>query len=390
MASRRLKIRLEPGVLRWARERAGIDQAELAHKIKIKPEVVSEWERSGSISIAQADKLAQRTHTPLGFLYLAEPPKDHLPIPDFRTRSDELPPHPSSNLLETVYLMQRRQLWMRDELIEYGAQPLGFVGAYGLDSSPQQVAEAMGDTLRLTGHWASAESSWTAALGRLRDHVESAGVLVAFNGVVGNNTHRKLDRNEFQGFALVDDYAPLVFVNGADFKAAQMFTLAHELAHIFIGEAGVSSFEFFQPSDHDTERLCDRAAAEFLVPEDMVRAFWHTANRDGDPYQAIGRQFKVSSLVAARRTLDLDLIGRDAFFSFYRDYMDNKWSSSQQSESDGGNFWNTQKWRIGPRFGGAVVRAVREGRLLYREAYNLTGLQGETFENMPRKMDVAL
>ena len=122
MTSRRLQITLQPDVLRWARERAGIDPSELARKLNVSAERVVEWERDGRISVAQADRLAQRTHTALGFLYLTEPPRDRLPIPDFRTR-DHLPP-PSSDLLDTVYHMQRRQAWMRDELIEAGVEPL--------------------------------------------------------------------------------------------------------------------------------------------------------------------------------------------------------------------------------------------------------------------------
>ena len=387
MTGRRLKIRLKPEVLRWARERAGIDQEELAHKLRIKPEVVSEWECSGRISIAQADKLAQRTHTPLGFLYLAEPPEDRLPITDFRTWSDDLPPHPSPDLLETVYLMQRRQLWMRDELIEYGTEPMGFVGVYGSDSFPKQVAVAMGQTLQLTRDWVSNQPSWTSALGKLREHAEDAGVLVVFNGIVGNNTHRKLNPKEFQGFALVDEYAPLIFVNAADFKAAQMFTLAHELAHIFVGKDGVSRFENLQPPAHHMEQFCDQAAAEFLVPENELRSFWSTARKSRNPYQSIALQFKVSSLVAARRALDLELIDKEAFFDFFRSHEGH---SKQKSNAGNGNFWNTQKWRIGPRFGAAVVRAVREGRLQYREAYGLTGLRGDTFEAMLEKMEIVL
>ena len=366
-----------------------MDSEGLAHKVQVKPEAVAEWERSGSITIAQADRLAQRTHTPLGYLYLKEPPDDRLPIPDFRTLSNESPRHPSPDLLEMVYLMQRRQSWMRDELIEYGAGPLGFVGACEPDSSPRQVAEAMGDTLRLASDWASRERSWTAALGSLRERVEIAGVLVVFNGIVGNDTHRKLNRDEFQGFALLDDYAPVVFVNSADFKAAQMFTLAHELAHIFVGQAGVSGFRFFQPSDHHTERFCDRAAAEFLAPGDRLRDFWHTDTPAADPYQAIAHRFKVSTLVAARRALDLNLINRDAFFRFYNTYKEKEQPGSQPSESHG-NFWSTQRWRIGKDFGAAVVRAVKEGRLPYREACRLTGLSADSLAAMPKKMGIEL
>ena len=387
MTSRRLQITLQPEVLKWARERAGLEHPELARKLRVSPERVSEWERNGKISVAQADRLAQRTHTALGFLYLTEPPEERLPIPDFRTRDDA--PPPSSDLLETIYLMQRRQAWMRDELIEGGAEPLDFIGAYGTDVHPRQVGAAMRDALQLTENWAEQLDAWSDALRHLRHLVDAAGVLVSFNGVVGNNAYRKLDPDEFQGFALVDEYASLIFVNSADFMAAQMFTLAHELAHLFIAQSGISNLEYLQPPSDETEQFCNKAAAEFLIPEEELRAFWPSARRTNDPYQTIARKFKVSSLVAARRALDLDLIDRDAFLLFYNPRVD-RWRRGQQRQGSGGHFWNSQKWRIGPRFASAIIRAVGEGRLPYREAYNLTGLKGEAFENMPKKMEIPI
>ena len=386
MSSGHLQIALQPDVLRWARKRTGISREELAKKMHVKSTIVLEWERSGRISIARVDRLAQCTHTPLGFLYLTEPPEDRLPIPDFRTRREGAPRRLSPDLLETVETMQRRQAWMRDELIEDGAEPLDFVGASRTDTHPREVAATMRDALQLAYRWASQESTWTEALGVLRDQIEKSGVLVVFNGVVGNNTRRKLDPDEFQGFALVDEYAPLIFVNAADFKAAQMFTLAHELAHLFVGESGVSVFKNLQPSPHAIEDFCNRTAAEFLVPEEDLRDCWPAAMQTRKPHEVIAREFKVSSLVAARRTLDLNLIRKDEFFRFYQEYTDKEWHIKQQDQTGGGNFWNSQKWRIGPRFGAAVIRAVKEGRLLYREAYSLTGLKGDVFEKMSEKM----
>ena len=345
------------------------------------------WEDDGTISVAQVDKLAKCTYTPLGFLYLEEPPDERLPIADFRSREGTPPPSPA--LLETVYLMQRRQGWMRDELIEDGAEPLDFVGAYGLDSQPRHVASAMREALQLANGWAQAEGTKSDALRRLRSRFDAAGVLVCFNGVVGNNTHRKLNSDEFQGFALADEYAPLVFVNSADFKAAQIFTLAHELAHLFIAQSGVSTFEALQPVSNETEEFCDKAAAEFFVPEDELRTFWPETDRENDRYQVIAGRFKVSAVVAARRALDLKLINTDTFFNFYKENA-NEWDSNQPGGDHGGNFWNTQKWRIGPRFATAVVRAVKEERILYREAYNLTGLWGDTFEDIPEKLGVPI
>lgn len=387
--SRRLQIHLEPNVLRWARERARLEPDQLARKVQVKPERVLEWEESGRISVAQADRVAHHTHTPLGFLYLPEPPEDRLPIPDFRTRRDDEELSPSPDLLETVYLMRRRQAWMRDELIEEGSEPLGFVGAYETSQDPHQVANALRDALHLERDWASRQSTWTDALSHLREQADLAGVLVVFTGIVGNNTHRKLDTDEFQGFALVDEYAPLVFVNSADFQAAQMFTLAHELAHLLVGESGVSSFDNHQPLDDATEQFCNRTAAEFLVPEEELRAFWPTAASKKDQFQSVARRFKVSTLVSARRALDLALIDLEMFFEFYEESKTTTWRRARPGKA-GGDYWRTQKWRIGPRFAAAVARAAKEGRLLYREAYHLTGLRGDTFEKMPDKMGVIL
>lgn len=387
--SRRLQIYLEPNVLRWARERARLEPGQLARKVQVKPERVLEWEKSGRISVAQADRLAHHTHTPLGFLYLPEPPEDRLPIPDFRTRRDDEVLRPSPDLLETVYLMQRRQAWMRDELIEEGSDPLNFVGAYEDSQGPYQVANALRDALHLERDWASRQSTWTDALSHLREQADLAGVLVVFTGVVGNNTHRKLDTDEFQGFALVDEYAPLVFVNSADFQAAQMFTLAHELAHLLVGESGVTSFENHQTPEDATEEFCNRTAAEFLVPEEELHAFWPTTESAKNRFQAAARRFKVSTLVAARRALDLNLIDPETFYKFYIKSKTTTWRRARPDKS-GGDYWRTQKWRIGPRFAAAVARAAKEGRLLYREAYHLTGLRGDTFEKMPDKMGVIL
>ncbi|MDE0297583.1 MAG: XRE family transcriptional regulator [Candidatus Poribacteria bacterium] len=387
MSSRRLQITLQPDVLRWARERAKLQPDELANKMGVKdPERVLKWERDGKISVAQVDKLAKCTYTPLGYLYSKQPPDDRLPITDFRTREGTPPPSP--DLLETVYLMQRRQAWMRDDLIKAGVEPLDFVGAYGLDSQPQNVASAMRKALQLTDGWADTQNTWRDALRLIQDRLDATGVLVCFNSVVGNNSRRKLDPNEFQGFALADEYAPLVFVNSADFRAAQMFTLAHELAHLLIAKSGVSTFQVLQPDSDVTEQFCDEAAAEFLVPAEEFRAFW-SRSATNNPFQAITSKFMVSSIVAARRAHDLKLISTDTFFNFYRVNAD-EWEGNQPREDDGGNFWNTQKWRIGPRFATAIVRAVKEERMLYREAYNFTGLRGDTFEDMPEKLGVPI
>jgi len=387
VSGRRVQTTLQPIVLRWARERAGLGMETVAAKVGVRPDRVVEWERSGRISVSQVDRLAHCTHTPVGYLYLREPPDDDLPIPDFRAAGGDSPRRPSPDLLETVDLMARRQAWMRDELIEDGADPLAFVGCCGRDATPAEAAAAMREHLELSIDWGSRQRSWTEALRHLRNRVEASGVLVVFNGIVGNDTHRKLDRGEFQGFALVDRYAPLVFVNGADFKAAQMFTLAHELAHVFVGATGVSNVDAMPSSGHVAERFCNSAAAEFLVAEKELTARWRRVGTIEDSLQAVAKRFKVSVLVAAHRALRLRLIDGNEFRQFHDAYQQQ--AARRPDETTGGNFWNSQNVRIGRRFGAAISRAVKEGRLSYREAYALTGLRGDTFDTFVRSLDPA-
>ena len=389
MTTRRLKIRLQPEVLRWARERAGFDPAELAGKLQVKPERVLEWERSGEITMAQVNKLAQRTYTPEGYLFLDELPDDSLPIADFRTVGDRLPTRPSPNLLDTIYQMQRRQDWLREELLIEEADPLEFVGAFNGSRDFEDVADGMREALTLESGWASDNPTWDAALRFLRNRIEEAGVLIFINGIVGNNTHRKLDPDEFRGFALIDEYAPLIFINNADYTSAQMFTIAHELAHIFVGAEGVSNFEDHLPIPHDTELFCNNVAAEFLVPHADLEALWGTIVKEEDPYRKIARQFKVSVIVAARRTFDLGLIDREQYFEFYGEYLADE-RRRKDTRTSGGDFWNNQNVRLGRRFGAAVARAVKEGRLLHREAYRLTDLKGDSFESMPGNLGIRL
>ncbi|NQU20928.1 MAG: ImmA/IrrE family metallo-endopeptidase, partial [Candidatus Nealsonbacteria bacterium] len=311
--------------------------------------------------------------------FLSSPTEEKLPIPDCRTIGDTPINRTSPNLLESVQVMQRRQTWMRDFLIEEGQGPLKFVGSVKRPGTIEAVSSQIRSTLGLSKNWARKHPSWTAALDALRRAAEDAGILVAVNGIVGNNTHRKLDPQEFRGFVLSDEYAPLVFINNADFKSAQMFTMAHELAHLWIGRGGLFNLISMMPANDKIERFCNRVAAEFLIPGKDLKNCWADVEDSTDRFRRLARSFKVSPLVAARRALDLKLISRDAFFVFYNRYREEEHGLTA-AKKRGGNFYHNQNVRLGRRFASAVVRAAREGRLLYRDAYQLTGLNGKTFD----------
>jgi len=378
-------INVNHELIRWAIERSGRSVETLARGLPW----IRRWESSKAHpTLKQLDTLTKKTWTPLGYFFLSEPPEEKLPVPDFRTARDEPLRRPSPNLIDTLHTMQRRQSWMREYLVEMGHEPLAFIGAVKLTDKIESVAKSIRRTLGMNDGWARQIGSWTLALSALREAAEAAGIFVVINGVVGNDTHRKLDPSEFRGFVLADEFAPLVFINGADARSAQMFTLAHELAHLWIGEGGIFDLPDMQANGDRREIFCNRVAAEFLVPAGELKAFWQEARRQPEPFQTIAREFKVSPTVAARRALDLNLIAREAFFDFYRVYQADE--RRQAARAKGGDFYNNQNVRLGKRFARVVALAAKEGRLGFREAYSLTGLQGATFDKHAKALGISL
>jgi Zn-dependent peptidase ImmA (M78 family) len=349
---------------------------------------LSQWIAGGSQpTLRQLESLAKLTLTPLGFFFLDTPPDEPLPVPFFRTLGGRISHEPSPNFLATLHAMERRQAWLREFLADQGQEGLPFVGSMTPNGDLADAAQSIRESLGLTIGWAAEEHSWSEAMRTLRETMEDAGILVVVNGIVGNNTHRRLDPEEFRGFVLVDDLAPLVFVNGADGKAAQMFTLAHELAHVFYGSSAAFDLRNMSAARDPIEQACNRVAAEFLVPEQELRDAWPSIRRDPEPFQAAARRFKVSALVTARRALDVRLVTRDEFLSFYSAYeADERRTAARRAP--GGDFYANQNLRVGRRFASAVARATKEGKLLYSEAYRLTGLRGRTFDRYAASLGV--
>ncbi|WLD13058.1 ImmA/IrrE family metallo-endopeptidase [Planctellipticum variicoloris] len=373
-------VAVKPDLLRWAVDRSRLAPEDLAQAFP----KLQQWE-SGERqpTFRQLEDFARKTLTPLGYLFLEQPPVETLPIPDFRTVGDSPIARPSPNLIETIQVMQRRQAWMRESVIEDGQPALPFVGSAKRSRNVVALAKTIREQLGLSEDWAEQLSTWEEALRRLRQAAENLGILISISGVVGLNNHRPLDPQEFRGFVLCDDYAPLIFVNGKDSRSAQMFTLTHELIHLWLGSGGLFNLVNLLPHDSPTERFCNQVASEFLVIGRKLTERWPTVKSQENPFASLARVFKVSPVVVARRALDLELISRKQFFTFYeRDQAE--WRRRQEQDKakgkSGGNFYQTQDSRLGPRFAYAVVRAAREGRLLYRDAYQLTDLKGETFE----------
>ncbi len=378
-----MRVAVNPDLVRWARERAGVGQDALVARFG----KIAEWE-SGELqpTLRQVERFAQAVHVPVGYLFLDEPPEEDVPIPDFRTFGGRIPERPSPDLLDTIYACQERQDWYRDFARASRRGGPGFVGSATMDAPAEDVATQMRKALGFGVEARKECPTWSEALREFIRQAEDIGVLVMVNGIVGSNTHRKLNPREFRGFALSDPQAPLIFINGADTRAAQMFTLAHELAHLWLGDSALSDIGMAPVSGYRTEEVwCNAVAAELLVP----RAALQSELRQGEPLAMamprLAKSFKVSALVILRRLKDVRWLGRDAFAAAWE--QESKRLANMGSNRSGGDFYRTTLSRAGRRFVHALIVSTLEGRTLYRDAFRMLGIsKTRTFDKLGRKV----
>jgi len=283
-----VRVEVRPNVLAWARARSGIADDDWERRF---PKFDAWLAGETAPTLKQLEAFASRTHTPVGFLFLDEPPVETVPIPDFRTIGDRpvgADAVVSADLLDVIYACERRQEWYQDNQILEGEPPLSFVGVASTDDPVEGIADQMREVLDWTAQSRATCRTADAALTWLREHAEAAGVLVMISGMVGSNTHRKLDPQEFGGFALVDEYASVVFVNGADSKSAQVSTLTRALAHVWLGASGLFGRTPEGTLVDPVEEWCSDVATAFFSNLSVVEGVGRARTR---PFPACGWRF---------------------------------------------------------------------------------------------------
>lgn len=379
-----MRVEIKPALLRWARDRAGFTLDSLSRRF---PQLAA-WELGeAKPTMKQVERFAKATFTPVGYLFLPEPPLEQMPIPDFRTVENEYIGRPSPNLLDTLYICQQRQEWYRDFARSVGEEPFPFVGSASLTSDVDATAASIRKVIGFDLDERRRIPTWTDALRRFIDQTDAVGILVMCSGVVLNNNRRHLDPVEFRGFAMADDLAPLVFVNGSDTKAAQMFTLAHELAHIWVGQSAVSDAQASWIPGHKVERWCNRVAAEILVPLSALKDEYQKNTELHVEVHRLARVFKVSTLVTLRRIHDVGGLTRE---QLWQEYAKELKRLRLISRGSGGNFYLTQAARVSKRFARALIVSTMEGQTLYRDAFRMLGFSKlTTFHDLGRSLGVA-
>lgn len=351
-------------VLDWATDRAGETLHSFAEKVA-KREKDRARITEGRLTISQAEKLAKEARIPFGYLFLSEPPKVSRPsIPDLRTiqGSDPL----GDEFYETLEDILAKQEWFAEYLAEVGAPELPFVGKFAKTSQPDAIVKDMKSTLRLSGRDRSGSADPGGYFSTISEKAEAAGILVFKSGYVKSNTRRLLSEREFRGFALVHNTAPAVFINGRDANVAAVFTLVHELAHIWTGVSGVSDVV---PSKFSraSEKLCNQVAADILVPIAEFSSKWNGPNS----LDEVARFFRVSRLVIARRALDEGLASQDFYDSVAA-------TSSRVDRKGKPNALVTIPIRNSKKFTKTIVASALSGQTLLRDAASLLNVKPDT------------
>lgn len=379
-----VRIPISNEVLLWAMEQSDKELDEIKSKFAIDKWLKKEREPT----FKQLKDLSNQLHIPFGYFMLKSPPKEDTTLLEYRTIKTKGVTKPSRNLLDTIDDMKRKQAWMRDYLFENGYNKLKYVDSISKDGDPNQNVNHIRNKLNLSENWHRNTNDRRETFNYLRKKVSDIGILVMQNGTALNNTHRSLNVNEFRAFALVDDYAPLIFINSTDTLSGKIFSLLHEVAHIFFGVNSLyNDTSYYNEDDYadDIEIYCNRIAAEILVPNISFRVKWK-ANTDIGLEQRIvqiANTYKVSEIVIARRALDNKMINKRDYYEVVNNVLEKLENNlDKRSSGGGGDFYTTAQSRLDHNFFKILANDVRRNRTTNTTAYKLTGLSRITFNQL--------
>lgn len=365
-------VSITPGVLRWAVQRTGLSLDELTQRTNLHG--LPAWlEGEKKPTLRQAEALASAARIPFGYLLLDEPTEDEVSVPDFRTVSSRGVAKASPNLQDVITESSRRLGWYAEYAEEVGISAPDIIGQAELSVPPKEAAHNITEIL---GWTAGAARAGREAVAYFADAIENAGILVMRSSIVGNNSSRKLDVEEFRGFTLLEEGFGLIFVNSADAKSAQLFSLAHELGHVAIATEGISGDG---DSLHRVERWCNVFAAELLLPEsEFLKSF----SRSQDLLDFVDKQTKkygVSREAVVWRLVDLEKVQR----AEAQKIIDSLPKPPIPRRGNGGDFKYTTRTRLGRRFLDAVAEAAASGELPQRDAARFLGVRkSKAFHNL--------
>ncbi|MBN2328968.1 MAG: ImmA/IrrE family metallo-endopeptidase [Candidatus Omnitrophica bacterium] len=372
-------LEINPQIIEWAIKKYSLNLDKISKSAGVKKETILSWLKKDKFpTYNQIKKLACALYIPQGYLFLSNPPRSEQILPDFRTVGSSGIDNYSQEFRDVIHSTFNKKCWLREHLINMGKKPLQFLGEFNKDSQVNDVAASISEILGIDDDLRETASNYGKFIKLAVDRCEENGITVLRRGHPRDFNKRELKVDEFRGFAVYDEYAPFIFINSKDSKAAQIFTLFHELAHIWIQEEGISNINLEEGVKHGgrIEKLCNAIAAEVLTPTLKFTEAWDGSLCLDENLQVLSTIFKVSSLVVLRKAYDLKFINGNAFRKKYAECIE-KYKEIEKKKSDyrgkkrGFSFKNTFLAQNGRMFSRYVVNAALNGEILYRDAAKL-------------------
>lgn len=359
------RVEVRKDIYLWAIEESQKDLGEIKNRFK----KIEAW-ISGEThpTFRQVENLANFLGVPLGYMFLEEPPRTNLIASEFRTIGNKIP-EISKDLQDTLYIMARKKDWLSEHRRAKGWGKL--LSDDFSDLSKENILPAK-KYIDLDEFWYTEHRDKDSAFKYLRQKLEDKGVIVMQSGVVGSNNRRRLNVNEFRGFLLYDDIAPLIFINSRDSKAGKIFTLIHEYIHFLLQEDDI-----FIDEDSDETNI-NMITAEFLIPTSHVQKLWDNSRPELEQIDELSRLFHVSRLAVAIKLKELGKISQYVL-NTVKQQTERALSERGMGES-GGDYYRTKRSRLGDSFLRAVIQGAESGDISYTYAFDLLGGSAKLYD----------
>lgn len=376
-----MKVHIEKDVLEWVLQQC--------QNVAINDEttmLLDKWmtgEKTPTFN--QVEKVSKAMRIPFGYFFLQEPPVEDTSLLEYRTVHSIDLETPSRDLMDTIHDMELIQDWIKEDLLQKGIDPPDFIGAMNVQSDVNDFANYSRNILGLNLKWFLQGKSSYDSFRYIRNAISNAGVAVMMSGIVGNNTRRSLSIDEFRAFTLIDELAPLIFINSNDSWNGKLFSLLHEFNHIVLGKSSFYNDRYSaQKRVSKLEVLCNAVTAEILVPHQLFLKEWEILGdaEASEKINVVAKIFRCGTIVVARRALDARFISEDAYDIAVNTAIEFFNEQRKKRKSSGGNYYSTVANRIDRRFLGNLVNSVIAGRTLYTDAFRLTNTNQSTFEKL--------
>lgn len=375
-----VNVNIQPAIISWALSQTS--EEKLGTKLV---DNIKHWlDGTKSPTFNQIEDFSKKSHIPLGYFFLQTPPIEQISLLEYRTLDSIQLTNPSRNLIDTIHDMEAVQEWMVNYRKEWNYDTISIVGSLKGITDISVIADTIRKDLGLNIEWYKDCGNPSEAFNKVRGLLEECGIVVMMNGIVGKNTHRALDVNEFRAFAMVNEWAPLIFINGADSAGGRLFSLFHELVHLWIGENDLyNDTKYSANGIKPIEVTCNAVAGALMVPKTVFLEKWNNNTNDDihEKIKELARMFRCSSSVIARRALDNKKIDQNVYNMVIADAIE-AYIQTKQEKSSGGDYYRVARSKLDGVFVRALCESVNSGRTSFTEAYRLTNSTSKTFSEV--------